>query len=189
MAMEEAKSPASWGRPPLTTRPEGLLSSLGIQSGGRYPQHLAEELLPTYDLGQWYREYNQQFTIATQTPGAGLARGTFSDTGIQVPDGEMWIVNRLNVYITIAFAAAAISEFALVRTNNADATVICLDTATSNHPTSGGSFLFLNAAPVLPIILRPTVKLRVGYIGSSVNQSTSAGYAFTTQVAYNRCLI
>lgn len=75
--------------PPLTTRPDGLLSLLGIQNNGRYPQHLAvEALLPTLDLTRWYLESEQDFPTFTQPTGGGLGFHLM----LTVPEGETWIV-------------------------------------------------------------------------------------------------
>lgn len=179
-------TPGAWGEPPLTARPEGLLSTLGIQSGGRYPQHLEANLVPTYELGDWYREYNQTFRTVTVSPGAGLAKGSFVDTTLAVPDGEIWIVNRIGCLITSAFAAASRSTWILVRTNNADGTILPLtDSLTIENQAAPSSGFGLLSGRDLPIILRPTVKLRLGYMDSSVNQVTSANFAFTLSIAFS----
>jgi hypothetical protein len=75
--------------PPLTTRPDGLLSLLGIQNNGRYPQSLAvEALLPTLDLTRWYLESEQDFPTITTLTGGALGFHLM----LTVPEGETWIV-------------------------------------------------------------------------------------------------
>jgi hypothetical protein len=75
--------------PPLTNRPDGLLSLLGIQNSGRYPQHLAvEALIPVLDLTRWYLESEQDFPTVTTVTGGALGFHNM----ITVPEGETWVV-------------------------------------------------------------------------------------------------
>lgn len=160
-------APASWGPPPLTARPEGLLDSLGIQSGGKYPQTLNEQLQPTYELGPWYREYEQKFRSA-DTGALGLTTaGTYVDTGLQVPDGEIWIVNRIGIEISWPQGGlTGQGKFQLVRTNNANATILAVSSpqpffhnAAATTPTQR----IVLGLDYPPLLMRPTVKLRVLY--------------------------
>jgi len=74
--------------PPLTNRPEGLLSLLGIQNAGRYPQHFANEFVrPTLDLLRWYMEAEQDYPTLTQNVTA--AGFTMFQT---VPVDEQWLL-------------------------------------------------------------------------------------------------
>lgn len=147
-------APASWGAPPLTARPEGLLSTLGIQSGGRYPQHLLSDLQPVYELGPWYREYNGTFrsgTVDWQNTQKGEEATLF-----QVPDGEIWIVNRLNVF----WEKVVNNQMGAVvfRQNNAGGTRLVLAEAQSTNTAATTMHAYANPG-VLPIILRPTVEM------------------------------
>lgn len=172
----QPQSPASWGPPPLTARPEGLLASLGIQSGGRYPQHLVDQLLPTYDLGSWYREYNQTFRSATVNM-AGTGVSGILDTGLSVADGEIWVVNRLGMLLDGAvFAGSAPGNWRcrLVRVNNQNATPIAMSDEMNIHVANTVNAHYgLAAAEPFPIILRPTVKLRLVWNGSTTSGITS----------------
>lgn len=160
------EAPASWGPPPLTSRPEGLLDSLGIQSGGEYPKTLNADLQPVYELGPWYREYNQKFRSASSAPGLVAVTSTF-DTGISVPDGEIWIVNRIGCEIVCNRTASnSTAYFQLLRTNNANGTELTVSAPTpietTNVVTAAGSRVYLGL-DYPPLLLRPTVKLRVMY--------------------------
>lgn len=184
-------TPASWGPPPLTSRPEGLLASLGIQSGGQYPQHLLSDLQPTYELGPWYREFNQQFiTLAiTGTPYA-INTATDYDTGISVPDGEVWIVNRGTITLNVAAGATTKSIiWTWGRTNNANATFLAFAPATVSPISNAGTPANLTSlveAP--PFLLRPTVKVR----WRSINRTDATIDTLNSGVvtlAYTRCQI
>lgn len=168
-------SPGSWGPPPLTARPEGLLAALGIQSGGRYPQHLVDQLLPVYELGSWYREYNQTFRSATvNLTGTGVSGIT--DVGLAVPAGEIWVINRLGMLLDGATFGAGPGNWRcrLLRVNNQNGTPIAmsdeLNVAVAN---AVNAHYGVAAAEPFPIILRPTVKLRVAWNSASVNGITA----------------
>jgi hypothetical protein len=79
--------------PPLTVRPTGLLDFLSIQSGGRYPQHLAEDLVPTMDLMNWFLDVQAETIV-----GAGVAQGGAGATGVSatVPSGEGWLIDTIS---------------------------------------------------------------------------------------------
>jgi hypothetical protein len=146
--------PQGWGPPPLTARPEGLLSSLGIQSGGKYPQHLAGDLLPTYELGPWYREYNGTFrsgTVDWQGTQAGEEAVLF-----EVPDGEVWILNRFSAWWDKAVNNQMGCTF--YRQNNAGGTRLVLGQAELANNAAARLWVYANPGN-LPIILRPTVQV------------------------------
>lgn len=80
--------------PPLGARPEGLLALLGIQAGGRFPQHLTEELLPTAELLQWYLEQETQEVNATLAlTGLGSIQ-----TVATVPNDQQWILRDCSMW-------------------------------------------------------------------------------------------
>lgn len=148
-------APASWGPPPLTARPEGLLSSLGIQSGGKYPQHLSPELIPTYELGPWYREYNGTFRSVGPVTSATTQSGS---TWLlwEVPDGEVWIVSRLTAWCTkVVNNQMSVN---LYRTNNANGTKLLLGNKAITT-TGVATNMMIDGGDHLPIILRPTVRV------------------------------
>lgn len=85
--------------PPLTIRPVGLLDFLSIQAGGRYPQHLLEDLQPTMDLMRWFHDAQAE-VVNNNT--AGLLSGPGSaGVGFTVPAGEAWLVSNFNVSVTV----------------------------------------------------------------------------------------
>jgi len=77
--------------PPLGRRPEGLLDVLGIKSGGRYPQHLLQDLQPQIDLTQLYFDPRAEYLKGgngTVSAVANLVAGTT----ITVPASEDWLI-------------------------------------------------------------------------------------------------
>lgn len=181
-----------WGPPPLTSRPEGLLSSLGIQSGGRYPQHLAEDLVPVYELGAWYREFNQLFTTVSipATPYA-ISTATDYDCGIQVPAGEIWIVNRGTISMDFSAGAAAQSMYwTWGRTNSQDGTFLSFapDQLAQITTGAGVNYRFTAQITEVPFLLRPTVKVRWRSVGRS-SATVNTLQAGTVSLAYTRCLV
>lgn len=164
-------APASWGAPPLTARPEGLLSVLGIQSGGRYPQYLLDQLQPTVDLARWYLEYNGTFRTATLNA-AGFGVSGIVDTGLAVPDGELWIVNRASVTldgVTWAAGGTALKYTGyLIRTNNANGTPLGVAGPIESPQVNALNAAYASCSAVeVPFILRPTVKLRYLWNGDA----------------------
>jgi len=84
--------------------PQGLLDLFSIRSGGRNPQQLAEQLLPTLDMQRWYQEAkvlevdfavpqlvasadSGVIDIPVTTP-TNLSNGT----SVNVPENEVWMV-------------------------------------------------------------------------------------------------
>lgn len=80
--------------PPLTVRPSGLLDFLSIQAGGRYPQHLLEDLSPSIDLLSWF--FDAQAETVTSAALAQTGAGS-STVGFTVPNGEAWLVDSYTV--------------------------------------------------------------------------------------------
>jgi len=186
MAGGFSESPRDWGPPPLTARPEGLLDSLGIQSGGKYPQHLLKDLQPTYELGPWYREYEQKFRGA-DTGAIGLTTfGTYVDTGIQVPDGELWIVNRIGCEVSWGVAANLCQgSVQLCRTNNANTTTLAVSAPQVIWLNSAGTTptqRVLLGLDYPPFLMRPTVKLRVLFSSHSGPSGTSTPMPASTRI-------
>lgn len=185
------------GPPPLTARPEGLLSSLGIQSGGRYPQHLAEDLVPVYELGGWYREHQQQFSRVAI--GAGpYSRGNIIDL-FQVPAGEVWVVNRIGVYLrcTVSTGVAGTAHtisWQIIRTNSVDLTQLPVSLPRNLNVYSGtpgfDMYYLLGPEVEMPMILRPTVKIRLllnGFSGSDTHGLNATDSV--ANIAYVRCAV
>lgn len=83
--------------PPLSTIPKGLLGFLGIKSGGRYPQNLAEVLAPVWDVRDHYlASYAATFLQGPITLAAGgvIADLNFGTTIGFVPNAEYAYVTR-----------------------------------------------------------------------------------------------
>ena len=182
-------TPAAFGDPPLTARPEGLLSLLGIQSGGRYPQTLSPTLAPTFELSNWYSEYNGTFAGGVVFGSlAAPALGGKVPTTIEVPSGEIWIVNRIGCTIDVDYVGAGEANWALIRTNNADQTELHLDYWQGAVSTSANMHAF-GARARLPIILRPTVRLQLQYLGGTALTPTIALNGGEINLAFTRAFV
>lgn len=91
------------GPAPVTERPQGLLDLLGIKNGGQYPQHLASDwLLPIFDLGNWYQQWQQELQVFPTTALGNIAS---LQTVTTVPTGELWLVHDLALRSSAAIAA------------------------------------------------------------------------------------
>lgn len=89
--------------PPITARPDGLLSLLGLQTQGRFPQHLAYDwLLPTLDLTRWYLEAEQDFPTISQSSANALGFLQFT----QVPQDQAWVFLGCSLSSTAGLVAA-----------------------------------------------------------------------------------
>jgi len=97
--------------PPINRLPDGLLDFLGIRSGGRNPQNLTEQLLPTLDLTRWFKDVQQFVDTANLDPliantNAGLIPLTNLVNAGLVPQNECWFVLP-GTAITWTFAVVA----------------------------------------------------------------------------------
>lgn len=92
---------------PLNRIPRGLLDFFGIKSGGRNPQVLTEQLLPTYELNDWYNEAAAtEFQASLPLIVANTNSGFSTFTGLDVPPDQVWIV-RAGSRVTWDFGVAA----------------------------------------------------------------------------------
>jgi hypothetical protein len=89
---------------PLTLRPDGLLSLLGLQTNGRYPQRMGESLAPTLDLLPWYLA-----ATGTELNVFSTNVATFGFNAVfTVPDNEIWLVESIVSTATATIAAGRI---------------------------------------------------------------------------------
>jgi len=168
--------------PPLTTRPEGLLSMLGLQTNGAYPQHLAGEYLqPTLDLLPWYLESRAEIQ-SVQGFSAASTLGQFHPLYV-VPANEVWVL--LN--FTLQPTASAISwkvQLARARSNDLLSRVALSDAVTfgpAEFPLIGSS------AAVRFLIFRPTVQ--IGFQATFGATGTNGGNVFNSCLRFVRCSI
>jgi hypothetical protein len=104
------------GVPPLNQIPWGLLDFFGIKNGGRFPQHLSDVLVPTFEMLDWYTSTKGQTVALTGTVIAASAGAstkndiTVASSGFQtlivngqiaVPDNEWWIIRRGDIALTL----------------------------------------------------------------------------------------
>lgn len=165
--------------PPLTTRPEGLLSMLGLQTNGRYPQHLAEDYLtPTLDLLPWYLESRAEI----QSVQGLVTNVALGDVRLvyQVPAQEVWVMLNWTIQPT---AIQQSQDVQLCRTRSNDQLsrvklsepINCLPT---RLPLIG------TEAAVRGLVLRPTVQLMIQNVAGSGTANT-----FNSCLRFVRCNI
>lgn len=157
------KEPFPGFPPPLTTRPEGLLSMLGIQTNGRYPQHLEQETLqPGIDLLNWYLESRAEVLTVTDAAFTATNVGDFQSMW-QVPTQEVWVLLNFTLWAGVAkIPTACRVQGARVR-NNDDLSRIALTAEAIWAPGSLAMASLLDAARY--IVLRPSVK--IGFVLTS----------------------
>lgn len=147
------REPFPGNPPPLTTRPEGLLSMLGLQTNGRYPQHLQMDwLAPVLDLGRWYQE-----AVATFKTGSFNSTGTgnfVTDSNLTVPNGEHWLVLEGSFLGNAAIAGGA--TFMIGRTNSTGGSFVPLSdrcvTEANGHVSANTN------QQAIGVLLRPSVR-------------------------------
>jgi len=121
--------------PPLTLRPEGILSLFGIQSGGRNPQHLAEDLVPVVDLLGWYHQSRYEIIAGAQVSlsGTGQQRGSLA-----VPAGQVWLCSKIDLFCDAAIPAGVTRfNFVLGESVNTANTIRSALASTPNAPYVG----------------------------------------------------
>lgn len=82
--------------------PLGLLSFLGIQNGGKYPDMFLSTLAPVLDLGGHYVNTNREYLTSSVAVNV-LANTTFHT----VPNGEWWNVMHASVFTATMGAGSA----------------------------------------------------------------------------------
>lgn len=83
--------------PRINSIPSGLLSLLGLQNGGRYPEWMPNVLQPVLDLTDWYKSVDLE--IAAPAANTVAATGNYEITagGFRVPTNELWWVAGYHV--------------------------------------------------------------------------------------------
>lgn len=140
--------------PPLTNRPEGLLSLLGIQTNGCYPQTLDySKLVPTLDLLGWYCEAEQDYPTAT----FNLTANGFQSAQT-VPNDEQWLVLGGSV-ISPAALGTAHNRVTLVKANSQGTGIVPLS---ESYDFAFGRKIFVGTDGREKYLLcRPTTQLGV----------------------------
>jgi hypothetical protein len=75
----------------ISTFPVGLLSLLGIQNDGKYPQSLNANYQPVLDLLDWIGRSNAEELVSFQYP-VLASLGEKTDDLATVPQNEVWIL-------------------------------------------------------------------------------------------------
>lgn len=77
----------------LQVIPAGLLSLLGLKTGGRNPSSLGEQVAPTMDTLRWYLISEAEWVdFGTRVPAAGFNGTTLNG---QVPYNEVWYIHDI----------------------------------------------------------------------------------------------
>lgn len=90
----------------ITRLPTGLLSLLGLKSGGITPQDVASQLVGVIDLTQLYL-LNDRENVATGTIAALAVGANFYVAATAVPAGQLWYVWDYMVSVSAGAGAAA----------------------------------------------------------------------------------
>jgi len=174
------KEPFPGFPPPLTTRPEGLLSMLGIQSNGRYPQHLEmERLQPQIDLLPWYLESRAEIAGPQDVSLAGTAFGAFAPL-LTVPANQVWVLLAAS-FQPSAIASACSVQLCRARANDSRSR-LALSANTAWTATSW-PMAFADSA-VRYLIFRPSVQ-----IGYMLTSGVGVGNVADFTLRFVRCQI
>jgi len=165
--------------PPLTTRPEGLLSMLGLQTNGSYPQHFAySELQPALDLLNWYLESRAEIQ-SVQGTAINVAPGAFFPL-YNVPPQEVWILLAFTIQ-PVTIASGCTLQLARARSNDDLSRIALSDpvaVAAANLP------LIRSQDAVRWIVFRPTVQIGVQFVAGS-----GVGNTWNSCLRFVRCTI
>jgi len=161
--------------PPLTTLPQGLLSMLGLQTNGKYPQHLNTDWLQSHvDLLRWYMESRAEiknFSGATGWAGPGVFVPYW-----QVPDHEVWILLECGFAYTAAAGTTAqicmarcraVDQLSMVKLGPSVRAV-----AATDRPLAGSD------SGLVGTVLRPTVRIGVYSEGAAYGNTADAFIRF-----------
>jgi len=171
--------------PPLTTRPEGLLSMLGLQSNGRYPQHLAyDQLLPTMDLTLWYQESRAEILSITPTTPlliGGSVAGSFVQI-YQVPVQEHWLLlaYSINVDPVSPLGAGSVSLCRARANDSASRIALSAETKLCGAAGAGRSLICMDWS-CRGLLIRPSVQ-----IGLHVADAIGAGITINATLRFVR---
>jgi len=139
--------------------PAGLLGFLGIKNGGQYPQRLATELLPTWDLSDQYSEYGAQLQgLNLQVTATGYI------AYFTPPVGEVWRIHDIG--LTVQCAVAELFLGSVARSQTAGGTVVPI----TDHLSVAASSSGVVVVPRVPMFLNPGDNLGVityAFAGSS----------------------
>jgi len=93
--------------------PAGILGFLGIKNGGRYPQRLQDQLVPTWDMAQLYlNNYAEYLTVASTIVGTGYT------IFFSAPQNETWLVTDYSLDIATGAGEAWQGCLARATANN-----------------------------------------------------------------------
>lgn len=165
--------------PPLTTRPEGLLSMLGLQTNGQYPQHLETNTLqPTIDLLPWYLESRAEIQSLFAVP-INVAPGVFVPL-YTVPSQEVWILLAYTVQPAVIATACSL-QLTRARSND-DLSRLALSDPVA--VAAGNLPLIRSQDAVRYLIFRPTVQIGVQFVSGS-----GVGNTWNSCLRFVRCTI
>jgi hypothetical protein len=124
--------------PVVNRLPLGLLSFLGIQNGGRYPDTLLPALAPVLDLGNHYVNTNREYLT-----GSSAIAALASTTIHTVPSGQWWYCCHASLFTaTLGAGQAYGGVLALL-----DAAGLVTTMLSSSVPAvSGAGAVFVNQA-------------------------------------------
>lgn len=170
---------------PLNRLPRGLLNLVDLQSNGRVPDQLRDEVQATLEMTPFYEaqlEQTFQLIRTTQIPAGSLNNTNYiwestaplditTGANLIVPNNEMWVVKDYTAFINIG-AAAADFMFMRLQLFPAGASRIWIPQRIYGSPTGTS-----NAAVAVTVGAQSTGPF-VAQPGSSI-QVTSGGHTLT----------
>jgi len=176
------KEPFPGFPPPLTTRPDGLLSMLGIQANGNYPQHLnTDQLIPQLDLLPWYLESRAEIQSASDVTVA-TSPNSFVPL-FTVPQQEVWVLLALTLQVSNISTPVTI-QLARARSNDSLSRIALSNPAAFDVNLTGPCPLIPSLDSVRYLIFRPSVQIGIhGVTG------TAALNRYNACLRFVRCTI
>lgn len=158
--------------PPLGARPEGLLDILGVKSGGRFPQHLADNWLqPQIDLTDWYLD-QRAVTVTGSLVASSIAATTVVAT---VPAQQNWLLRACSL-LSSSSISGTVTRLG-VTLHYTDPNNSPIQVLLNSGIWVGGDYLSAGLVLPRPIILGPNSRvtaLCTAYAGTAGGTITAA---------------
>lgn len=161
----------------INRAPPGLLSLLGVPSFGRNPSFLADQVVPTLDLRTFYQSVYCQEAINTITAPAAVGQHVSNLAG--PGPGEIWLVERMSLYPTVALpVGTTYANVCPIYVDAGSGVAHYLDTGTLLTVTATQQGIIGSSGFVLP------TNCRLGmYVGGVTLGTATAWYCSTRYVS------
>lgn len=132
---------------PIQVLPPGFLNLLQLKNTGQNPETFDSNVIPTFEMLDWYLRANalDYIKFAGVVPGVALTTGqvgerTFSPNAIFTPNREWWWVQEYTV-VTSTLAAGDISDYqpCWISTRQGTQSTYCVGERVRVAGTAGGT--------------------------------------------------